>query len=63
MSRDTLVIALCFAVAVFFIGNKVYRTLKGTGGCSCGCGCSKSSAAPRPASGDAPCCCNGTRQK
>lgn len=51
MTMDTLIITLCVAAAVAFIGTKVYRAVTGSGGCGCGCRCSRVSGASTPADG------------
>lgn len=65
MTMDTLIIVLCVAAAVAFIGSRVYRAVRGTGGGSCGCNCSRSrsTVAQSPlACGDGSCCRSGARR-
>lgn len=63
MSMDTLIIGLCLAAAVAFIGRKAYLAVKGRGGCSCGCRCSGSAAAPHAAASACRCCGNAANEQ
>lgn len=60
-----IIVALVVAVAVFWVGRRLWRTMRGAGqaGEGCGCGCTGPCHQPQPLEGPAPPACGSCPQR